>query len=124
MPGKATAGAVRSSAGVGPWGLKGIPIDFVADAVDASFPSLPLSDLAGAFVAIGIVYDDAVPPDTLSVVVNDTDGIALLAGSGAIISGTRRISISPPAPFTPGISLVLGANTTVSAAVRIILYIV
>ena len=124
MPGTATAGAVRSSAGVGPWGLQGIPIDFVADSVDASFPSFPLSDLGGALVAVGIVYDEDVPPDTLSVVASDTDGIDLLAGSGAIISGTRRISISPPAPFTPGILLTLAGNTTVSAAVRLILYIV
>ncbi len=123
MAGSAIAGTVRSGSGSGPWGVKGLPVDFEADAVDASFPDFSPALEGGAAVAVGVVLDGATPPDTLDIKILDVDGIDLLAGAGAIVTTSRRLPISPPAPFTGRLTITVGGNTQVGARAKIIPYI-
>lgn len=122
MTGTAIALPERSGSGSGPWGVKALPADFTADSVDASFPTFPLDPGGGALASVGVVPDADSPPDTLSVQILDVDGIDLLGGSGAIVTTARRLPVSPPEVFTPGLTLVLGGNTLVGAKARIVPY--
>jgi len=96
-------------------------VDFIADSSDGSYPEEAISGLAQALVRVGVVFG-LTAPSSLTVKINDEDGIDLLDGDGASMSATGHVVLSNPVVFTGQLTIALTGNTTNSAGCRIIVY--
>jgi len=94
--------------------------DFTADAVAATIPDLPITDINPSRITdIGVVFDGTTPPDSLTVTVKDIDG--LTAWSGTFAASGRLACDERPA-ILGGCTVACSGNTTNAAKAKVIAY--
>ena len=101
--------------------------DFTASATDASFPATGTTTQFGPVGAIiddiGIIFDGTTAPDSLDVSI--TDGYGAVIYSAANLTATQvRGLLTQTIPIVNGMTVTLSGNTTNSAKVKIIVYLV
>lgn len=99
-------------------------VNFTADASNAAFVngSVP-SNVAGLIDDIGIIFDGTTPPNTVTISI--TDGYGRVVYSASSITATQAKGlVDVPVPIVNGLSIALSANTTNSAKVKIIVFMV
>jgi len=96
-------------------------VDFIADSSDGSFPEATISNLAQSLARVGVVFGSP-SPSSLTIKINDEDGIDLLEGEGTSMDATGQIVLSTPVIFIGQLTIVLTGNKTTSAGCRIVLY--
>ena len=102
--------------------MKALEISFVADAADGSFPVFNLpTGFGGVCMDTAVVFGSPAP-DALTFTIKDFTGIDVDTAT-AITASTSRGRISNT-PMASGGSVTLTENTTNSAQVKVVLYMV
>jgi len=97
----------------------GLAKSFVADAADHTIPADEIvPDVSGLLTGIDVEFDADDPPDALVVAIKSIGGITLVTGAELTASG--RIAVSPPIDVCGGYKIATSANTTNSAAATIV----
>ena len=104
--------------------LKTLEVSFTADASTGAFPvfSMP-SDLGGIVMDTSVVFDGTTPPNALTFTIRDGYGLTIDTATG-ITASTTRGRLSQNTPFANGGTITLSGNTTNSAKVKVILYVI
>ena len=99
-------------------------VSLTADASDALFPvySLP-SDFAGMISDISVVFDGTTPPNSLTCLTKDGYGLTIHS-VGPITASTGRGLLDANVAVVGGGSITVTGNTTNSAKVKVILYLI
>lgn len=102
--------------------VKVFEVSFIADVADASFPVFNMpADLGGILLDTSVAFDGVTPPDTLTFSIKD--GYGLTMDSGTILASTTKSRLPQNLLFRSG-SVTLTGNTTNSAKVKVIFYMI
>ena len=102
--------------------LKVLEISLTADAADGSFPSVLFdTGFGGILMDVSVVFDGTTPPNALTWSLKDAYGLVIASGT-SITASTSRGVLDSNMP-TRGGSLVCTGNSTNSAKVKVVLYV-
>ncbi len=127
MAGTVIAGKMRQGTLNGAYRKEvGYPFDFVADADDGSFPQTNMTNISGRVTSVRVIFGSPSPAPNLSIQVADEDGVDLLGGLGSganAFTATGKVTLSPPEQFHEQLTINLSGNTTNSAQVKVVIYV-
>ena len=101
--------------------------DFTADAAAATFPATgtaaQFGDIGAIIDDIGVIFDGTTAPDSLTIIITDGYG-AVIYSATALTATQARGLLMQTIPVVNGFTVTLSGNTTNSAKVKIIVYLV